>query len=53
MMNKIILGLGALSSGSALAHVADVSTMQHSTEHLLLAAIVLPLVGLVAFRVFK
>lgn len=52
-MKKILLIAGVMYSAGSLAHVSHESPVQHSAEHLLLAALLIPIAWLIARKVFK
>ena len=52
-MNKIIMASSLILSGNAVAHVSHASQVQHTSEHLLLAALLIPVAWIVVRKVFK
>lgn len=52
-MKKIFLTSGLLLSTNTFAHVSSTSHAQHSSEHLLLAALLVPVAWLIARKVFN
>ncbi len=52
-MKKIILTSSLFLSANAFAHVSTASNVQHSSEHLLLAALLIPVAWLIARKVFN
>ena len=52
-MKKIISAISLLISGNAFAHVSHANPVQHSSEHLLLAVILIPVAWFIARKVFK
>jgi len=52
-MIKLLFIAGTMYSTGALAHVSHTSQAQHSAEHLLLAALLIPIAWMIARKVFK
>ena len=52
-MKKITLALTLLISSNTFAHVSHTSQVQHSAEHLLLVALLIPIAWMIARKVFK
>lgn len=52
-MKKITTAIALLISGNTFAHVSHASPIQHSSEHMLLAALLIPIAWLIARKVFK
>lgn len=52
-MKKTISTFSLIISGNAVAHVSHASQMQHTSEHLLLAALLIPVAWLVVRKVLK
>jgi len=52
-MKKLLAVASILFSGSAFAHVSNANHVQHGSEHLLLAALLIPVAWFIARKVFK
>jgi hypothetical protein len=52
-MRKLLAVTSFLFSGSVLAHVSHASQVQHSSEHLLLAVLLIPVAWFIARKAFK
>ena len=52
-MKKLLFIAGTMYSAGVLAHVSHTSQVQHSAEHLLLAALLIPIAWVIARKVFK
>ena len=52
-MKKLLSISGLLVSTNSFAHVSQAGHSQHASEHLLLAALLIPAVWLIARKVFK
>lgn len=52
-MKKIFLTTSLLLSANTYAHVSNVSNAQHSSEHLLLALLLVPVAWLIVRRLFN
>ena len=52
-MKKILLASGLLLSTNTFAHVNSVSHVQHSNEHMLFAALLIPVAWLIARKIFS
>jgi hypothetical protein len=52
-MKKLFAVTSLLFSGSVFAHVSHANSLQHSSEHLLLAALLIPVAWYVVRKVFK
>jgi hypothetical protein len=52
-MKTIITAITLLISGNTFAHVSHANPVQHSSEHLLLAALLIPVAWFIARKVFK
>ena len=52
-MKKIITAFSLMFAGNAFAHVSQINQTQHANEHLLLAALLIPVALIIAREVSK
>lgn len=52
-MKKLLIALGILVPGLALAHLGPEDPVQHGMEHLLLAALLVPVLWLIVRKLIK
>ena len=52
-MKKIFLTSGLLLSANTFAHVSSAGYVQHSNEHMLFGALLIPVAWLIARKIFS